>query len=175
MMNESEILEILSKLGEIKPSADYALRSRNTILSTPRPPASASFPRRAWGLYSLRHFVTEEIGFVLSVGLVSIIAALFLSVPKVFSPIIGNRMPGVDTATLVNDVDAAVKDIDIHLQEAQLFDAAAKNAGSALKETANGTLHINQQMIQKEADGITPKTTNTDRINIDDILNELAK
>jgi len=171
MMEEREISGILSKLSEIEPSADYALRSRGAILAAPR------LPRRYFGLAGIKRYIGEGVGFAVSIGLASItIVLLLINVPKALSPMIGNRLPGSDTAALVNDVDAAVKDIDIHLQEAQLFDTAAQKAGSALKETANGRApHINQSLIQKESDGVAPQVTNTEPVNIDNILNELAK
>jgi len=176
MMEEREISGILSKLSEIEPSADYALRSRGAILAAPRLPRRY-FGLGHFGLAGIKRYIGEGVGFAISIGLASItIVLLLINVPKALSPMIGNRLPGSDTAALVNDVDAAVKDIDIHLQEAQLFDTAAQKAGSALKETANGRApHINQSLIQKESDGVAPQVTNTEPVNIDNILNELAK
>ncbi len=128
MIEDRKITGVLEQLRRVEPSADFAARSKAAILAAPRP------QKHGWGLYGLKHSLSEGVGFVLSVGLVSIIAALFISVPKTFGPVVGNRLPGAETAALVNDVDAAVKDIDIHIQEAQLFSTAAEKANSALKE-----------------------------------------
>jgi len=172
-MNEQAIIEKLGKLRGINPSADFAERSKNIILSTQR----LSTPKRAFAFYNLKHLLTEGVGSALSVGLVSIIAVFLLTnAPKALNPIIGsNIIPGADTTALVNDANAAVKDIDIHMQETQLFDTAAQKAGLALKETANGQApHTNTSLIEKESSNIaTPETTSATDIN--NILDQLIK
>jgi hypothetical protein len=129
MMEDYKLTNILESLREIEPSAGFVARSRSAILSTPR--------RRSyiWSLAGLKHSAREGLGFALSVGMVSAVIALILSsAPRALDSVVGDRLPSAETRALVNDADAAVKDIDIHLEEIHSFDAAAKKTGAVLKE-----------------------------------------
>lgn len=172
MKEDREIMGMFSHLREIRPSDDYAARSRSVILATPRIEKRASWVGR------VRYYLSESFGFALSVGLTSLIIALFISnAPQLLSPIIGDHMPGADTASMMTDASAAVKDIDVHLKEAQLFDTAASKTGTALKEAADGSApHTNPLLIQKEADSVTtPPAAGSGTSAVDNALDQLTK
>ncbi len=171
MMEDKKIIGILESLRLIEPSADYAARSRNAILASPRLVRTPLWT-------GLKRYFSEGARFAVSVGLASAIIALFIgSVPKALDPVIGNNLPGAETVALLREADAAVKDIDVHLKEAQLFSTVAEKSGSALKETATTSApHASPILIEKESQSInSPSGANPDPAGIDNILNRLVQ
>jgi|GEM_PF-4889196 hypothetical protein len=164
MIQEEKLIEQLNNLKSISPSDAFASRLKGVILSTQKP------QRNVFGINRLSISLKESLGFTLSVGLVAILVALFLGItPQTVSPIIGSATPGADSVSMLNQANAAVSDIDIHLAEVDTFDAAAQ-------QTSNALTNINPSSMSQERNNIGASSTSVsdDASKIDDVLSKLS-
>lgn len=158
------MIEQLNNLRKITPSEDFARKLKGIVLSTPRP------QRQVWSIASLRPSVREGFSFAVSVGLVAVLIVLFVDVnPHTTSEIVGTANPGANSVSMLNEANAAVADINIHLAEVSTFDAAAQQTSDALS-------NINPTSINKEKSTISSSDVsgNSDATKIDSILNQLS-
>lgn len=166
MIQEDKLIEQLNGLRGINPSDEFARKLKGIVLSTPRP------QRHIFGInINLSLPIKESIGFAFSAGLVAVVIMLLLGVtPQAVSPILGKSTPGADSVSMLNQANAAVNDIDIHLAEVDTFDAAAQ-------KTSNALSNISPSSINQERNSISSSDANgsDDAAKIDSVLDQLSK
>lgn len=163
MIQEDKLIEQLNNLKGIRPSDEFSRKLKGVVLSTPRA------QKHAWSISGLKLSVKEGLGFALSVGVVAVLIVVFIDVtPKTLNPIIGSNTPGANSISMLNDANAAVNDIDIHMAEVNTFDAAAEQSGTALSS-------INPESINKEEDNINTPAVSSDASQVDNVLDQISK
>lgn len=163
MMQEEKIIEQLRNLKEVNPSRDFVARSKGILMSTPRKTS-------LWTISRFNVTMKESVGFALSVGLVAVFIIVMLDItPQTINPITGVNTPSSDNNALLNQANAAVNDINIHMQEVDTFNDAAQQSSEALNE-------INPSMLSAEKNQIkSPSANNTEQNeDIDTVLDELS-
>lgn len=138
-----EIERQLKKLSSIIPDASFASISRVAILNTPKP---AKIPN-----ISIGQFI-RNIGLSLSVTvatvLVIVIASSLKSVNSVGSAVAGFGAVESEAASLEQDINVALREIDA-------FTEADKKTAFALTEAAgNSPAHLNISVINRELEAI---------------------
>lgn len=165
MIQEDKLIEQLESLKRIGPSDNFARKLRGVILSTPRP------QRHVWNISNFRLPAKESFGFALSIGFVAVLVVLVLNFTSqvATNPIVATNTTKTASVSMLNEANAAVDDINIHLAEVSTFDAATE-------QTSNALSSINPSSISREGNSINSSATTSgdDASKIDTILNQLS-
>lgn len=192
-MIEKDLIHKLGKLREIKPSNEFAAVSKLIILNTGEHALSSSIslaqklshlkrlaPRAHFAAVSrelilnrggkskttLAKIFQKSFNYGLAVGMAAVFMALITSVGYLnfLSPI-----PSDIYVKNLADADDAIKDIDIHLQQAEYFAAIDPKTSLALQESSTTD---NPLLIESESQKTDFKEPSNK--DIDDLLNKAA-
>ncbi len=164
MMDENKLIERLRNLRGLAPSAYFAAKSKGLILSTRRPERST-----AWSIRNIRLSIKESFGFAVSVSLVAVLIALLWGyIPGAFGPTVTKSSSLANSINLVNDANAAVNDINVHLSEINTFNAAAQQSGVALSDLSPASIRNEENSM-----GVPNEGSSDNSAQIDSILNQL--
>ncbi len=161
-MNEDRIIKLISGLKTLSPNAEFAAKSRNIILSS---------PRKAGGGFALtpKTVLTRIFDMSLSLALMS---ALVIAVLSGVGLIFGRSasQPQALNNSITNEANAAIKDINVHLNNVQYFSQEATKTNAVLKAAA-GT----PSTYSGQATSTSPTQSSSTNQNIDNLINQAAQ
>ncbi|MCL4405371.1 MAG: hypothetical protein M1361_02395 [Patescibacteria group bacterium] len=169
MSPEDKLITQLNNLRRINPSEDFASKLRIELLSTPR-----TERKHFWKLTGFRLSIKESLGFAASVAVVAALILAFIDLtPQTASPLIGTNIPGAESTNMLNAANAAVSDINIHLDEVNSFSAAAKQTSKALSDINPSA--VNTGSLNSENNSINASSTDSNSASqINSILDEVS-
>lgn len=156
--NEEMKLSV-SALETITPSPEFTASSRSMILNHPR-----TIAQKVMRVFSPKNIARQAIGYSLSVGLAVALMAIVIGGADF------RAVPGMD-GELASQSERSIKDIDIHLENAQYFAISADKTRTALNDASrNSPAHVNPFVIENESSGFEYEDPSNPRI--DDMLRE---
>lgn len=159
---ESAVVENVSTLRSVRPSDRFTSESRAILLAHPR-----TIARKALGIFSFRNLLTQGASYGLSVSLAAVLIAIIVGGGVTFF----RALPGVNDASLVAEANNVIKDIDIHLENANYYAISADKTRVALDDAqGSGPDHANQAIIEKESRNLDFEKPTGDEIG--DLLNQ---
>lgn len=156
------IIHILKKLREAEPGKSFAAHSLELILSAPQNKNNNIFNRFIESLQYSGAVVMASVLLIVFLGGISTLKS------KVMSPAIMANLDYKKINEELNNLNFQIK-----LSEVKYYEDSFNKISVALNETSkNGPGHLNESVIQKEADKIDNLESDTKKI--DDLLNELV-
>lgn len=170
MIQEDKLIAQLNNLKQISPSDAFSKKLKGVLLSTPHRIEKKQF----FSIAKFRLSIRESLGFAASVGVVAALIIILLGLtPQTAGPIVGTTSPSIESANMLNAANAAVNDINIHLDEVNSFNAAASQSGKALSDI-NPT-SVNSESLNTENNNISASSTdNNSASQINSILDKIS-
>lgn len=175
LMAKSESFEIsedtrlknqLASMKMIMPSADYSLKTRLSILE------SVKLKHKLRNIFSITRIFGQFTNYGLSVSLAALLLAVVITGGyKYITP--SSSLSAADNKALIAEAGTISKDIDIHIQEIEYYARAADKTNLALNEASGGGPgHLNDKVIQREADQMNSNGYPSNSGNVDELLDK---